>query len=89
MKGNADLYVSFHDTPQATNPDTWQVPNQNDYVYKSTQTGIGNQDMVKIDAKNDKNLKDCFDRFSSRFGTERECAILFGVYSPSNGKDAS
>jgi hypothetical protein len=45
--------------------------------------------MVKIDANNDKNLKDCFDRFSSKFGNERECAILFGVFSPLNGKDAS
>jgi hypothetical protein len=45
--------------------------------------------MIKIDAKNDKNLKDCFDRFNSRFGTDRECAILFGVYSPNNGKDSS
>ncbi len=55
-------------------------------MYKSTQIGAG-QDMIKIDAKNDKNLKDCFDRFLSRFGTERECAILFGVFSPSTGKD--
>lgn len=45
--------------------------------------------MVKIDANNDKNLKDCFDRFSQRFGPDRECAIIFGVYSPATGKDSS
>jgi hypothetical protein len=44
--------------------------------------------MIKIDANSDKNLKDCFDRFSTaRFGSERECAILFGVFSPPSGKD--
>lgn len=40
MKGNADLYIGFKDTPQGSNPDTWEVPNQNDYVYKSTQVGL-------------------------------------------------
>ncbi len=38
--------------------------------------------MIKIDANNDPNLKDCFSRFSSRFGSDKECAIIFGVYSP-------
>ncbi len=88
MRGNVDLYVSFRDTPQSSNPDTWVLPNQNEYVYKSTQTGLGNQDMIKIDAKKDQNLKDCFDRFLSRFGSERECAIVFGVFSPTlKGKE--
>jgi hypothetical protein len=36
MRGNADLYMSFKDTPLSSNPDTWELPNQNDYAYKST-----------------------------------------------------
>jgi hypothetical protein len=43
--------------------------------------------LIKINAKTDKALKDCFDRFNSRFGSDRECAIIFGVFSPPNGKD--
>jgi hypothetical protein len=42
MKGNADLFVTLRDTPQSSNPDTWNMPDQNFYDYKSTQTGIGN-----------------------------------------------
>jgi hypothetical protein len=42
MKGNTDLYVTFKDSPQGSNIDTWELPNQNDYVYKSTQVGIAN-----------------------------------------------
>ena len=46
MRGNADLYMSFKDTPLSSNPDTWELPNQSDYAYKSTQQGLNNQDMI-------------------------------------------
>jgi hypothetical protein len=27
-------------------------------------------------------LKECFSRFSSKYGNDRECALIFGIYSP-------
>ena len=46
--------------------------------------------MIKINAFNDKNLKECFARFNTKYGNDRECALIFGIYSPTNnvqGKD--
>ncbi len=37
--------------------------------------------MIRINAFNDKNLKECFSRFNSLYGNERECALIFGIYS--------
>jgi hypothetical protein len=42
IKGNTDLYVGFKDTPQSSNPDTWELPTMNEYAYKSTQVGVNN-----------------------------------------------
>ena len=81
MKGNADLYVGFKDTPQSSNSDMWELPTMSDYAYKSNQVGINNQDMIKINAQQDKYLQECFDRFNTRYGSEKECAIIFGIYS--------
>lgn len=52
VKGNADLYVKFIDTPQRSNPNEWDTPNTKEYLYKSVMTA-DNQDIVKIDAKKD------------------------------------
>ena len=81
MKGNADLYMNYIDTPQRNNPEEWDLPTQKEYMYKSTNTGM-KQDMIKIDANKDQNLHDCFQRFNNKFGNEAECAVVFGIYSP-------
>ncbi len=36
MKGNADLYIGFKDTPQQSNPETWELPTLSEYAYRST-----------------------------------------------------
>lgn len=89
MKGNADLFVKFQETPQSMNPNEWDPPNELEYVYKSTQSA-DKQDIVKIDLGRDPNLLDCFQKFSNRYGTEPECAILFSIFSPltQEGRDA-
>lgn len=81
MKGNADVYVKFQETPQSSNPNEWDTPNELEYAYKSTQAA-DKQDMIKIDLVKDPNLNDCFDKFSNRYGLEPECAILFSIFSP-------
>ena len=83
LKGNADLYVKFIDTPQRSHPDDWPVPTTTDYLYKSTAAG-DLQDVIKIDLNKDSELTDCFSRFDRKFGTDAECGILFGVFSPAS-----
>eukprot|EP00347_Sterkiella_histriomuscorum_P008919 403343241 len=84
LSGNADLYVNFQDNPQNSSPEKWRLPTSSQYIIKSTE--VLKQDMINIQ---ESQMKDCFGRYTGgEDQSERICAIVFGVYSPTQNANS-
>ncbi|CDW74582.1 UNKNOWN [Stylonychia lemnae] len=74
--GNADLYALKQINPHKTNPESWLMPSQYKYDFKSTD--LLKQDTIRIKPSD---LEDCFEKCDIDSSDLRQCGIIFGIHA--------